>query len=114
MAITLPARTPSTARDGPLDVLGEDVAAADDDHVLDPAAQDQLAVEQVGEVAGAQPAVVEQRGGGVGAAVVAGRHRRAADDQLADVALRALLERVRVDDADLQPGDRPAEQRQPP
>jgi hypothetical protein len=51
--------------DGPLDVLGEHVAAADDDDVLDPAAQDELTVEQVGEVAGAQPAVVEHRRGGV-------------------------------------------------
>src|SRR5690606_34824594 len=33
--------------DGPLDVLGEDVASADDDDVLDAAAHDQLAVEQV-------------------------------------------------------------------
>ena len=38
-----------------------------------------------------QPAVVEQLGGGVGALVVAGRHRRAADQQLADVALGQLL-----------------------
>ena len=52
-------------RDRTLDVLREDVAATDDDHVLEPAAQDELAVEQVGQVAGAQPAVVEQRGGGV-------------------------------------------------
>ena len=47
-AMTLPARTPSTSADRPLDVLGEHVAAADDDHVLDPAAHDQLAVDQVG------------------------------------------------------------------
>ena len=73
--------------DGPLDVLGEHVAAADDDHVLDAAAHDQLAVEQVGEVAGAEPAVVEQLGGGVGSLVVAGRHRRAADLELADLAV---------------------------
>ena len=52
--------------DGPLDVLGEDVAAADDDDVLDAPADHQLAVDEVGEVAGAQPAVVEQLGGGAG------------------------------------------------
>ena len=89
--MTLPARTPSSAADGALDVLGEHVAAADDDDVLDPAAQHELAVEQVGEVAGAQPAVAEQRRGGVGALVVAGRDRRAAEQQLADVALGQLL-----------------------
>jgi hypothetical protein len=37
---------------GPLHVLGEHVAAADDDHVLDPPAHHQLAVERVGQVAG--------------------------------------------------------------
>ena len=63
-AMTLPARTPSTAADGALDVLGEHVAAADDDDVLDPPAHDELAVDEVAEVAGAQPAVVEGRVGG--------------------------------------------------
>ena len=112
-AMTLPARTPSSAADGPLDVLGEHVAPADDDHVLDPAAQHQLAVEHVAEVAGAQPPVAEQRGGGVGPLVVAGRHRRAADQQLADVALGPLLVRLGIDDAHLQARDRRPEQRQP-
>ena len=65
-AMTLPARTPSTVGDRPLDVLGEDVAAADDDHVLDAAAHDQLAVDEVGQVARAQPAVVERAGVGLG------------------------------------------------
>ncbi len=46
--------------DGALDVLGEHVAPADDDHVLDPPAQDELAVEQVGQISGAQPTVAEQ------------------------------------------------------
>ena len=98
--------------DGPLDVLREHVAAADDDDVLDPPAQHELAVEHVAEVAGAQPAVVEQLGRRVGALVVARRHRRAPDQQLADVALGALLERVGVDDAHLQAGHRAAEQRE--
>src|SRR3546814_9038863 len=39
----------------PLDVLGVHVAPADDDHVLDPPAHDHLAVDHVGEVAGAEP-----------------------------------------------------------
>ena len=100
--------------DGALDVLGEHVAATDDDHVLDPAAQHQLAVEQVRQVAGAQPPVVEQRRGGVVALVVAGRDRGPAQQQLADVTLRELLEGLGIDDAHLQAGDRSAEQRQPP
>ena len=93
----------------PLDVLGEHVAAADDDHVLDAAAHDHLAVEQVGEVAGAQPAVVEELGVGVGALVVAGGHRRAADLELADLALLEHVAGDRVDDPDLEPEHRPAE-----
>ena len=88
--------------DGALDVLREHVAAADDDDVLDPPAQHELAVDHVGEVAGAQPAVVEQLGRGVGPLVVARRHRRAADQQLADVALGPLVERLGVDDAHLE------------
>ena len=55
--MTLPARTPSTVADGRLDVLGVHVAAAHDDHVLDPTAHHELAVDEVGEVAGAQPAL---------------------------------------------------------
>ena len=96
--------------DGPLDVLGEDVAPADDDHVLDAAAHHQLAVERVGEVAGAQPAVVEQVGVGVGALVVAGGHRRAADLELADLAVAQGGAGLGVDDADLEAGDRAAQQ----
>ena len=41
----------------PLDVGRIDVAAAHDDHVLDPAADHHLAVDQVAEIAGVQPAV---------------------------------------------------------
>ena len=58
--------------DGSFDVLGEDVAAADDDDVLDPPAQHQLTVDEVGEVTGAQPAVAEQLGGGVNPHTVVG------------------------------------------
>ena len=112
--MTLPARTPSTVGHGPLDVLGEDVPAPDDDHVLDAAAHHELAVEQVGEVAGPQPLAVEAGLGGVGAVVVAGGHRRAPDLELADLAVRADLAGVRVADAQLEPGHRRAEQREPP
>ena len=40
--------------DGPLDVLRVEVAAADDDQVLEPAGDEQLAVVEEAEVAGAQ------------------------------------------------------------
>ena len=53
-----PRRRSAAARvaplDGPLDVLGIDVAAADDDQVLEPAGDEQLAVAEEAEVAGAQ------------------------------------------------------------
>src|SRR5438270_647143 len=82
----------------PLDVLGVDVAAAHDDEVLDAAADDQLAVDQVAEVAGAEPVVVEGGLGGVGPAVVAGGHRRPSDLQLADLPLVPDVAADRVDD----------------
>ena len=61
-----------------------------------------------------QPPVVEQRGGCVGPLVVAGGHRGAAEQQLADVTLGQLLERLRVDDLHLQTGHGLAEQRELP
>src|SRR5205823_12909064 len=45
--------------DRPLHVFREHVAAGDDDHVLDTATQHELAVDEIGLVAGSQPAVVE-------------------------------------------------------
>ena len=106
-AMTLPARTPSTSADGPLDVLGEDVAAADDDHVLEPAADDQLAVDQVAQVAGAQPAVVEGRGGGLGPLVVAGGHARCPGSRARPTSRSAIdVARLGIDDPDLQAGRR--------
>ena len=51
---------------------------------------------EVGEVAGAQPPVAEQLGGGVGALVVAGRHRRAPDLELADLAIAQHLAGLRI------------------
>src|SRR5205085_11348504 len=88
---------------GPLDVFGVDVAAPHDDEVLDPAADHQLAVDQVAEVAGAEPAVVEGGLGGVGPAVVAGGDRRAPDLQLADLPVGPDVAADGVDDADLEP-----------
>ena len=64
------------------------------------------------EVAGPQPAVVEQGGVGRRAPVVAGRHGRARiSSSPTSVPQRGAV--VRVDDADLQAGHGPAEQRQP-
>src|SRR5690606_1178752 len=68
--------------DRALDVLGEHVPPGDDDDVLDATAEDELAVEEVREVAGAQPLAVEGRRGHVGPPVVTGHHRGAADLQL--------------------------------
>ena len=51
--------------------------------------------------------------GELGPSVVAGRHRRAADLELADLALGARRPGLGIDDADLEPGHRLAEQRQP-
>ena len=90
----------------PFDVLREHVAAADDDHVLDATAHDHLAVEQVGEVAGAQPAVVEQLGVRVRALVVPGGDRGTADLELTDLPVLELVARDRIDDPDLQAEDR--------
>src|SRR5690606_19900997 len=76
--------------DRPLDVLGEHVATADDDDVLDATAHHELAVDEVGEVAGAQPPVVEEGLGGRTVVVVAAAHRGAPDLELADHTLGEL------------------------
>src|SRR3546814_16609287 len=91
----------------PLDVLGVHVAPADDDHVLDPPAHDHLAVDHVGEVAGAEPPVVEQLLVGLGALVVAGGARGATDPELPDLAPLARVPGAGVADADLQSLARP-------
>src|SRR5207237_2380924 len=98
--------------DGPFDVLGEHVAAGDDDDVLDAAADDQLAVDEVGEVAGAQPAVVESGRRGLRVLVVAGRDRRAADLELAGPPISHRRAGEGIADAQLEPGYGPPEARQ--
>ena len=106
----LPARSTSNAAPHPgrragmgglhglLDVLRIVVAAADDDHVLEPAGDEQLAVLDEAEVAGPQegpatavasPAVGRRSARLSGAAPVAVGDRRAATQNLADVAGRA-------------------------
>ena len=112
-AMTLPARTPSTAAAARSTSSGNTLRPADDDHVLEAAAHHQLAVDQVAEVAGAQPAVVEGRRGRVGLAVVAGRHRRARGSPTRRPPARPrTVAGDRVDDPDLEAGDGPPEQGQ--
>ena len=96
-----------------LDVLGVHVAPADDDHVLDAAAQHQLAVDEVAQVAGAEPAVVEARRWRRGAG--SSRGDRRAPDLAArpPPARRSAVAGGRVDDAHLQAGHGGAQQRQP-
>ena len=85
-----------------LDVLRVDVATADDDEVLDPAAHRHLPVDQVGQIAGLQPAVVEQLPVDVVAPVVAGRDRRAPYLEFADLPLAEFLTRLVIDDPELE------------
>ena len=98
---------------GALDVFGEDVATADDDDVLQPAADDELAVHEVAEVTGAQPLVVEHLCGGPVVAEVPGRDRRSAHLELAGLAVAPRDPGAGLDDPQLQARDRPAEERQP-
>ncbi len=98
--------------DGALDVLGEHVAPSDDDDVLDATAEHEFAVEHVGEIASAEPSVVEEGRCRVVALVVAGRDRCAAQEQLTDMAFGDVLAGVGIDHAHLEAGHGGAEQRQ--
>ena len=94
--------------DGPLDVLGVDVAAPDDDQVLEPAGDEQLAVVEEAEVAGAQErplagvgqGAAERPLGRLGAVPVALRDARAGDPDLADPVGGASGPGLGVDDRD--------------
>eukprot|EP00760_Papus_ankaliazontas_P008571 PhM_4_TR13889/c1_g1_i1/m.56482 len=101
----------------PLDVLRVEVGAVHDDHVLEAAGDEELAVAGVeAQVAGAQPAVrkialhtaVVRRLRGVLVLPVAEAHRGAAHPQLADGHGGLLLARLGVDDDDLVVQPRPA------
>src|SRR5690606_9058882 len=86
-------------RAGPLEVLRVVVLAVDDDDVLGAAADVDGAVDQVAEVARAQPAVLADRLARlVGHLVVALHDARAADFDLADAPVRQGLARPSVDD----------------
>jgi hypothetical protein len=65
------------------------VAAVDDDHVLGTADDENVAVRQIAHVAGVEPAIGRQAGGGgLGIAEIAGHDAGAADIQLADAPFR--------------------------
>ena len=81
-----------------LEVVGVEVAAGADDHLLRPPGEIELAVGQVAVVAGGEPAVADQCGGGRRIAVIAGGGRGAAELHRADGALGQGMA-LGVDDA---------------
>ncbi|GAA3062470.1 hypothetical protein GCM10020000_52210 [Streptomyces olivoverticillatus] len=98
--------------DGVLHVLRVDVAAVEDDDLLEPPGDVELAVVQDAEVAGAQPATVAVaqgavEGGGalLGALPVAAGDAVAAQPDLADGAVGQLAVDGGVDDADVEVED---------
>src|SRR5262249_59008405 len=70
-----------------LEVVGEIVPAADDDRLLPPAADVELAVGHVPEITGGEPAVADDLARRLRPAQVTLHHRRAGDEDLADDAL---------------------------
>src|SRR5581483_12210145 len=93
-----------------LDLGRVDRVAARDDDVLRAAREEEPArlLAFADEVAGAEPAVVERRGGGVGRVPVSRRHVRAPELELPDVAAR-YGRAVGADDPVLDAGDDEAE-----
>ena len=90
-----------------LDVLRIVVAAADDDHVLHAAGDKQLAVAEEAQVAGPQESCPRGRDlraehllGFFRRVPIALRHRRTLNQNLADLAVRTLDCRLRLDDDD--------------
>ena len=107
--MTATSRDPRVPGEHVLDLGAVDVLAAGDDHVL-------LAVDDVDEalfvhpaqIAGVEPAAGERLRGRLGLVPVAGHQRRAAVDDLADLARRDVVHVV-VDDPRLDVGDRLAD-----
>src|SRR4051794_30710897 len=102
---------PGVAEEHVLDLARVDVLAPADDHVLEPAGDPAVAALVHGrQVAGAQPPVGIDRGGGLrGGVEVAGHHVVAASPQLTDLARADRGAVGRVDDLDLGGGQRPAQ-----
>ncbi len=104
-----------------LDVLRIVVAAAEDDQVLEPAGDEQLAAAQKAEIPGAQErtlAAIRQPGREIaprafGVAPVAEGHARPRHPDLPHLARRQLDRRLGVDDRDPLPSPRPAAAHQP-
>jgi len=86
-----------------LEVVGIEVAAGADDHLLGAPGDIEFAVGKVGVVAGDEPAVVEQRCACRRVAVIAGGRRRAAELQVADLALGEDMAGA-IDDAHFMTG----------
>src|SRR5439155_8449678 len=91
-----------------LDLGGVDVTAALDDHVLHAVVDEEIAVAQIARVAAAEPAAPvgaaafrEALRGGLGVAPVALHVLRAANPDLADLAVGQIAATLRVDDPQL-------------
>src|SRR5262249_61350786 len=84
----------------------------DEDHLLQPAAYDELAVDDVAEVTGAEPLVAAGLARRLPVAVVAGRDRRTPQLDLPDLAVAHRLPRSRIGDAKVHSVEWTAESRQ--
>ena len=79
--------------------VGVKIVAAANDEIFSAAGEEELGIREIAVVAGVEPAVFKQRGGGDGVAEIAGCGRRAAKLHAADRALGQLAAEV-VDHAD--------------
>ena len=100
--------------DRALDVFGKHVAAADDDDVLAPSADHDFTVDEVSEVSGAEPSVVDGRRRRFGVAEIARSDRVAAEFDLTDLAVDPRRARVGVDHSEFEPVEHPTEARESP
>src|SRR5882724_1781809 len=91
--------------DRALDLLRRMVAAVEEDDVLGPAGEIQLAVQEETQVAGVEPAVAERLGGRLGVIQIAFHERRPGGPDPPHPALGEILA-VDPHDAELEAGDR--------
>ena len=89
----------------PLDILRPVVLAVDDDHVLRPADDEQIAICGVAHVAGVEPAVLQAVAGGFRVAEIGMHHGRAPAPHLADLVI-CLVRAVLAADGDVHVGQR--------